>query len=202
MPRRLLVLLVGVCGILVPLGLEAQQELTRKEADSMDRKLAAILERGSATAAKTARALRTSFTEREVNAYFKFSAQPLMPTGVLDPRLTIGDGGQLQARAVVDLDAVRKSKQRGWTDPLAWVTGSVEVRAAGTLQALNGKGTFQLQSATLGGLPIPKSVLQELVSYYSRTPEDPQGFNLDKPFDLPHNIRQVEIQRGAATVVQ
>ena len=44
--------------------------------------------------------------------------------------------------------------------------------------------------------------VQELVSYYTRTPELPNGFNLDQPFELPHNIRQIDIQRGAATIVQ
>jgi hypothetical protein len=45
-------------------------------------------------------------------------------------------------------------------------------------------------------------LLQELVTYYTKSAEMPDGFNLDKPFDLPANIRQVEIQRGACTVVQ
>ena len=82
------------------------------------------------------------------------------------------------------------------------MTGRVELTAAGFLTAANGKGVFQLQSATLGGVPIPATVVQEVVSYYSKTPETPQGFDLDKPFDLPQNIRQVELQRGTATIVQ
>ena len=49
---------------------------------------------------------------------------------------------------------------------------------------------------------MPKALLQELVTYYTRSPELPNGFDLDKPFDLPANIRQVELQRGACTVVQ
>jgi hypothetical protein len=44
--------------------------------------------------------------------------------------------------------------------------------------------------------------LQELVSYYSRTPEMPDGISLDKPFVLPAAIQTVETRRGAATVVQ
>ncbi len=60
------------------------------------------------------------------------------------------------------------------------------------------RGTFALESATLGAVPVPKSLLQELVTYYTRSPELPNGFDLDKPFDLPANIRQVELQRGAA----
>ena len=108
----------------------------------------------------------------------------------------------MEARAVVDLDTVRKAKERQWSDLLSYVTGTVEVRAIGKLQAANGQGTFQLESATLGGVPMPKLLLQELVQYYSRTPDSPEGFNIDQPFTLPHQIRKVELQRGSAVIVQ
>ena len=45
----------------------------------------------------------------------------------------------------------------------------------GCLRTQNGQGRFELQQAAVSGVPIPKSVLQELVSYYSRTAEDPGG---------------------------
>jgi len=200
MSRRLLVLL-SLCGVMTMAGLHARQDFTRTEADSMGRKLTAIIERGNKPKPTTAKPVRTSFTDREVNAFFKFNTA-VMPVGVIDPQLTIVDGQQVRARAMVDLDAIRKSKERSWLDPLTYVTGKVELRAAGIVTSANGKGVLQLQSATLGGVPIPISVLQEVVSYYSKTPENPQGFDLTKPFDLPQNIRQVELQPGAVTIVQ
>jgi hypothetical protein len=199
---RPVLILTGLGGMLAAVALSASQELTKPEADSMDRKLTAIAERGIKTAPKNAKPIRTSFTEREANAYLKFFGPEVMPVGVLNPRVVIAQGGKLQARAVVDLDAVRKSRPRSMLDPMNLLFGTLEVFAAGTLQAANGRGTFQLESATLGAMPIPKALLQELVAYYTKSPEMPDGFNLDKPFDLPANIRQVEIQRGAATVVQ
>jgi hypothetical protein len=201
MTRRL-PYVVGLCSVLAAGVLAAAQELTRPEADSMDRKLAAIAERGTRVPSKNAKPVRTSFTEREANAYLKFHGQAVMPVGVQNPRVVIDQGGRLQARAIVDLDAVRKVKERGLLDPMNLLIGSVEIAAAGTLQAAGGKGTFQIESATLGVFPIPKALLQELVSYYTKSPEMPNGFDLDKPFELPANIRQVEIQRGALTVVQ
>jgi hypothetical protein len=168
----------------------------------MGRKLDGILARGmlAPAPARNVKAVRTSFTEREVNAYLKFYGE--VPAGLVDPRIYIGEGGRLDGRAIVDLDAVRKSRPRGWTDPLGYVAGSMEVRASGSLRTANGIGTFELHSATLGGVPLPKTLLQELVNYYTRTPELPGGFDLDKPFELPHNIRQIDIQRGAATIIQ
>jgi hypothetical protein len=201
MARRVLTV-AGLCGVVAAVTLSAAQELTRPEADSMDRKLTAIATRGIQPVVKNAKPLRTSFTEREANAYLKFHGPEVMPAGVGNARVAIDNGGKVQARAIVDLDAVRKSQPRGYFDPMNLLFGSVEVAAAGTLQAANGKGTFQLGSATLGALPIPKTLLQELITYYTKSPEMPNGFDLDKPFDLPANIRQVEIQRGSLTVVQ
>jgi len=168
----------------------------------MEQKLVAIATRGSVPPVANHAPVRTTFTEQEVNALFQYSQLVQMPAGVVNPRLSIADAGLLTGRAIVDLDAIRKSKERTMLDPLSYVTGSVEVTAIGTLKTANGQGTFDLQSATLGGISIPKSLLQELVSYYSRTPDTPNGFSLDKPFVLPAAIQAVETRRGAATVVQ
>jgi hypothetical protein len=112
------------------------------------------------------------------------------------------DGGRVDSKALVDLDMVRVSEKRGWLDPLAYVTGIVEVRTIGTFRGSNGKGVYVYESASLGGMPIPKSILAELVAFYTRSPETPNGIPLDAPFDLPHRIRNVELRRGMGTVIQ
>lgn len=186
----------------VPEVSSAQPELTRAEAESMGRKLDAIIERGSAPVPPAKKPVTTSFTEREVNAFFKFMGPQFMPTGVNDTQLTIGNDGHVRSRAIVDLNAIRKAQPRGWLDPLAWVGGSMEVKASGRVLGTNGKGVFQFESAYIAGVPVSKSVLQELVTFYTRSPELPNGFNLDEPFELPSNIRSVQTKVGAATVVQ
>jgi hypothetical protein len=185
--------------------LHGGQALTRTEADSMQRKLSAILTRGEtpvgARGARTA-PVRTSFTQREINAYLRYDGQPHIPVGVVDPQLTIAGPDRLEGHAFVDLDAVRKSKERSVLDPLAYVGGTMELRAIGALRTAKGMATFDLQSATLGGVAIPRSLLEELVAYYSRTPDMPEGFHIDKPFALPANIQAIEFQSGSATVIQ
>jgi hypothetical protein len=197
---------VGTCAVLIAAAVSlcaaGGQDLTQKDADSMQRKLSAILERGSLPAAAPTRAVRTSFTEREVNAYLKYDGLAHVPSGVVNPNVVIADGGRLEGRAIVDLDAVRKTNDSALLAIVAMFAGSVEVRAVGTLRTADGKGTFLFERATVAGFPVSKGVLQAIVSHYSRTPETPEGFNLDKPFDLPAAIRAVEMQRGAATVIQ
>lgn len=168
----------------------------------MSKKLDAIIARSTVPSGRARTPLRTSLTEQEVNSYFAVAGPTFLPDGVMNPQVTIDDGGRLRARAIVDLDKAAKPKDRSWFDPLAWVSGKVEMIASGTLRAANGSGTFGLESASLGGVPIPRSLVQEIVSYYSRTPDTPQGFDLDKPFPLPANIRSIETQRGTAVIVQ
>jgi len=199
--RRSIVL--SLCAILSGTPAAADQELTQREADIMAGKVSAILERGEIASTKNAAPLRTVFIEREVNAFFKFYGPSFMPTGVKNTLLAIEEGGRVRARAIADLDAVRLSQPRGWFDPAAYLLrGQLEVTAVGVLTTANGKGTFLIENTTLGGVSIPKSLLQTLVSHYTKTPEQPEGFNLDKPFDLPSKIRAVETKRGSATIVQ
>jgi len=192
-----LVASLAVCGA------ATVQQLTHGEADSLERKLTAVVARGSAAKpAGKGTPVRTSVSEREVNAYLKFNAKDQIPKGVVDPQVTLAGERRVSGRAIVDLDAIRTAQDRSWLDPAAYLTGSLELRATGLLQTANGKGTLQIESATIGGVPVPKSLLQELISHYSKSTDLPAGFDLDKPFDLPANIREVDIQRGAATIVQ
>jgi hypothetical protein len=72
----------------------------------------------------------------------------------------------------------------------------------GTLNATNGVAQFHLEQALVSAVPVPKALLQQVVSYYSRTPENPEGINLEAPFPLPVNIRQIETLKGQAIIVQ
>jgi hypothetical protein len=173
---------------------------TRHDADTMRQKVAAILQFGARPARQPR---RTLLTETELNAYLAFDSRQDLPAGVVQPSLTIPGSGRVSARAVVDLDAVRREKKpTSLLDPTSYLTGRLPVTATGTLTTRNGTGRFALESAGVAGLPIPKIVLQEIVSYYSRTPQNPAGLNIDDPFALPARIREIQVERGQAVVVQ
>jgi hypothetical protein len=173
---------------------------TKRDAESFKRKVDAITAFGESSS-KLPR--RTTVTENEVNAYFVFDAQPDLPRGVIDPSLTILGMGRVSARAVVDFDAIRKSTApKSSLDPTALLGGKLPVIATGVLEAANGVGHFQLESATLGGVPIPKLVLQQVLSYYSRTPSKSGGISLDDAFQLPSRIREIQLERGQAIIIQ
>jgi hypothetical protein len=178
----------------------ADQRGSKQDADMLKQKVASITSYGDHPSKQLR---RTAVTESEVNAYLGIDGPTQLPAGVVDPAVTILGTGRLSGRAVVDLDAVRRAKaSQSWFDPTNYLTGRLPVVATGRLQTSNGVGRFELESASVGGVPVPKLLLQEIVSYYSRTAENPSGINIDDPFSLPARIREIQVERGQAIIVQ
>lgn len=204
--------------------LVADARVSKADSDAMQRKILEIVQNsgvpavpsttrttpatGTAAPAGTVpRARQTPILEREVNSYLRYELREEVPAGVIDPLITIVGDGRVTGTATVDLDEVKKaqgsrSSSGGLFDPMSYVGGRLPVTATGTLQTQNGTGRFQLESASISGVPVPKTVLQQVVSYYSRTPENPSGLNLDDAFELPARIREIRVQPGQAIVVQ
>jgi hypothetical protein len=174
--------------------------LSREDATRLRLKVEAIERNGAAARPAV---LVTRVTEREVNAYLAFDAKDQLPVGLTEPRITVLADLSLSGTATIDLDAVRKERQaHGWLDPLTYLGGKVPVALAGRLTSSEGLARFSLDRATIGGLQVPKMLVQELVTFYSRTPDNPRGLNIDDPYPLPARIRQIEIRRGEAVVKQ
>jgi hypothetical protein len=174
--------------------------VSQQQADAFQQKVARIVQQGES---KSTSQRQTVVTEGEVNSYLRFRAGSQLPTGVTDPSVGILGEGKLNGRAVVDLDVIRQKKGTGgWFDPVSYLTGRLPVTASGTLHTQDGKGRFELASAEVSGLPIPKTFLQELVYYYTRTPDNPNGINIDQPFELPAEIQRIDVEKGRATVIQ
>ena len=175
--------------------------VSKQQADVFARKI--VLIQRQADQVERAGTRRTALTEDELNSWFAYQARPLLPAGVTDPKVTIIGGGRVAGQATVDLDAIAKKRSSGGTlDPWSYIGGRVPVNVVGTLHTRDGMGQFELQSADISGLPVPKTLLQEVVTYYSRTPENPRGVRLDDQFALPARIRQIEVAQGQAIVVQ
>jgi hypothetical protein len=191
---------VAIACLVFAAAIHADAPPSKRDADAFRQKIAAIADAGAAARAPTR---RTVVTQNEVNAYLAYDAATDLPAGVVNPSVSILDKGRLSATAIVDLDTVRKaSRPAGMLDPMSYLTGRLPITATGVLTTSNGVGRFELESATIGGVPVPKVVLQQIVSYYSRTPEHPGGVGLDDSFALPARIREIQVQRGQAIIVQ
>ena len=171
-----------------------------QDAESLDRKIQ-VIARHSTESPSQAR--RTTVSEREVNAYLRYRVSSELPAGVTEPSVTLAGDGRLGGRALVDLDQVRrKQSSGGWLDPMSYLTGKLPVTVTGVLVSQKGSAQFKLESAEVGGVPMPKTLLQEIVAYHTRSEAHPRGVSFEQPFDLPAEIDHIEIGRGQAVVVQ
>jgi hypothetical protein len=168
---------------------------SRPQSDSFAKKLA-IIKQHAAESPKSTR--RTTVTEGELNSWFVYRAPPLLPVGVKDPSVTVVGNGKLVGVVTVDLDDVGKSKSGAWNV----LGGRVPISLSGLLRTKDGRGWFDLQSASLSGVPVPKFLVQEIVSHYTKDADRPNGIRLDDPFDLPASIKQIDVGPGQAVITQ
>jgi hypothetical protein len=174
--------------------------LSQKDGDSLQRKIDAIHENGSG---KRPVPRKTPVTENEVNSYLAFNIKEKIPSGLTNPEITILAAGRLSGRVFVDIDDFKRNRNsKGVLDPLNYLSGKVPVTARGFLQTNEGRGQFHLESAEILRVPLPKPILEELVGFFSRSPERPNGIDIDAPFDLPAKIREIHAGRGEAVIVQ
>jgi hypothetical protein len=177
-------------GVLV----SAADVLTPQLADAFAKKIVLVQNQAEQ---KSAKDRPTTFTQAETNSYLKFQAGDLLPTGLTQPELTMLGQGRVSGKAVVDLDLVRKKQSTGgWFDPTSYLTGKLPVTASGRIVTADGKGRFELATAEVSGLPIPKSFLNQLVNFFTRTADNPKGSSLDDTFELPSNIRSIDVEQG------
>lgn len=200
---------VAVAAVVAVATASAADVYTRADSTRMRQKIDAIVQaervvHQARALSRTPAAVRTTpLTQREVNAYLRYDLAPQVPAGITEPVITIVGQGRLTGDAIVDLDAVsRANPPKGFFDPMRLLTGRLPVRVEGVLTTAQGTGRFALESATIAGVPVPKSVLQTLVSFYSRSETNPDGVGLDDPFALPAAIREIRVEPGRAIVVQ
>src|SRR5689334_2512532 len=191
---------LGILVFTVSFSTAAAPEISRKQGDSLARKIDAINENANA---KFATPKRTWITEPEVNSYLAFNIKEKIPRGLTQPQIRMVGNGQLAGRVLVDMDDFRRGRSSGGImDPMNYISGQVSVTARGVFSTQDGKGQFQLITAEMNGYPLPKPLVQELVRYFSRTANNPTGFNIDEPFNLPAKIREITVNPAESIVVQ
>ena len=189
-------LLLFLAGVAV----SATDVLTRQHGDAFAKKVVVVQNHANEGGNKP---LATSFTQVETNSYLKYNATELLPTGLTQPEITMHGQNRVSAKAIVDLDIVRKKQSSGgWFDPTSYLTGKLLVTAAGRVITGDGKGRVELESAEVSGVPIPKTFLNQMVNFFTRTEDNPRGSTVDDVFELPAKIKRIDSEQGRFTVHQ
>ena len=191
-----LVVVCGMAGTLVA----AADVLTPQLGNAFAQKVVVVQEHANAGVKKP---LATTFTQAETNSYLKYNAGDLLPTGMTQPMVTLIGKGRLSGQAVIDLDIVRqKTGSGGWLDPTSYLTGKLPVTASGRIITGDGKARFDVERAEVSGVPIPRSFLAQMVNFFTRTTDNPKGSSIEDTFEMPANIRSIDVESGRFTVHQ
>jgi hypothetical protein len=170
--------------------------VSRVEAASLDRKFEDLNERHRT--GRLSRGQSVVVTEGELNSYLNLGLGDRMPRGLSDVLVRF-EPERLHATAVLDLEKVRdKMPTLSPWSPLYWLSGQVPVLLRGRVLNDDGFASIDWEDVRVGNVPMPISLLQQIVSSTTRSADHPDGFDIRAPFPLPYSMRQVRIVLGRA----
>ena len=141
-------------------------------------------------------------TERAANGFLRFQGADRLPPGLTAPELRMAAGGRLTVTATVDLDAVREQQSPGRFNPLRYLSGSLPVTAVGSVRSARRTITIDIESAQVGSLSVPATLVAELVRIYTRSDQYPDGIDVSEPIPLPNGIDAVRVEPRRTVIVQ
>lgn len=194
---------INLAGILLALAVYGCSTIDKDKAsrdlrDQVQAKIDAVLANGALSRVATR---TTTFSENEVNAALAANLIEQIPKGIAGAQVRLLGDARIALRAVVDVDEFKRKRSKP-SGPLMFFGGKIPVLIRGELTAKDGQGTFKLQSAEANGIPLPRAMVLDLLATHTRSRNNPDGFNLEKPFELPANIRAVTVNAGEIIVVQ
>ena len=193
-------LLLGILALSLWTSSIVAVQLSKQAGDRLQHKINEITNNAAKVPATP---MKTIASEEEVNSYLAFNLREKIPRGLAHPEITIIGESWLAGRVLIDIDEFKRHRNpQGLMDPFNYISGTVPLTARGVLRTNQGRGQFELESAEMLGFPLPQPVVKELVAFFSHTPENPNGFDIDAPFNFPAKIREVVINKGEAVVIQ
>jgi hypothetical protein len=145
----------------------------------------------------------TRFTEAELNTILNGQIADWIPNGLSEPQVRLLGQDRFSLRVIVDIDEFKRRRKRPQSaGPLNFFSGKMPALIRGDITTKDGKGQFKLQSTEVNGIPLPRALALDLLSTYTKTRRHPEGFDIEKPFDIPAKIRQLHINTAEIVVIQ
>jgi hypothetical protein len=134
----------------------------------------------------------------ELNAYARIEAPKVVPQGLRNPRLELGQASATGS-ALVDFLKVRELGGPPPSRLLAWfLAGERPVRVKATIESGRRRATVTVQQVTVSGMTAGGAVLDFLISNFL-LPFYPQA-KIGQPFDLKHGVDRLEVSPAGVNV--
>jgi hypothetical protein len=138
------------------------------------------------------------FTSAELNAWVRVKAPMVVPEGLREPRLELGNG-TATGYAVVDFLKLRYASgvETNWLISKL-IQGEKRVMTTASIQSANGRATVHLVRVEIGGLAVSGATLDFLIDTFFR-PLYPDA-KIDEPFELSDRVERIEVTPAEARV--
>ena len=134
----------------------------------------------------------------ELNAYARTEAPKVVPRGLREPRLELGNGSATGS-ALVDFLKVRELSGSPPSRLLAWfLSGERPVHVTAKIASGRRRATVDVQQATVSGITAQGAVLSFLIANFL-LPYYPEA-KIGQPFDLKHGVEWFEISPAGVRV--
>ncbi len=138
------------------------------------------------------------FTAAELNAFARVQAREVVPEGLRQPKLQLGNG-TATGEALVDFLKLRHGagEQTNWLIAKL-IQGEKRVVASVEIQSARGRATVHVTRVEIGGLAVSGASLDFLINTFL-LPLYPNA-KIDEPFALAHGVDRIEVTPAAARV--
>ncbi len=137
--------------------------------------------------------------ETDMNAYLASEIAKRERKDVEHLSVKMNDENRFITLLTVNLDKV-DIKADGMTKTLfrTFLRGTQTIEMDGKLTTDKGKGTYEVQSATMNGVPLPATLVNAIISAVGKQQDPP--FDPTEPFDLPYKIQTIVVSSGKTTI--
>jgi hypothetical protein len=137
-------------------------------------------------------------TAAELNAWARVKAPMIVPEGLREPRLELGNG-TATGYAMVDFLKLRHAAgiETNWLISKL-IQGEKRVMASATIESANGRATVHLLRVEIGGLAVSGATLDFLIDTFFR-PLYPDA-KIDEPFELADRVDRIVVTPAEARV--
>lgn len=140
-----------------------------------------------------------TFSAAELNAWGRYKVPQVVPAGVRQPRLELGNG-TATAYALVDFVKVRQGLGQSTNWLLAnLIEGEKRVEVRARIESGNGRATVHLLRVEIGGLAVSGTTLDLMIRTFF-LPFYPNA-KIDEPFELAGGIDHIDVAPARARAV-
>ena len=179
---------------------QAQEVPSEEHIDSvMAAKVASIKEYGLRETESSSE-MSTRFSEEEIARFLSDSNH--MPNSVRDIEIALARDNRFIASSVIDLDRIEVPRSDDLLNPMNYLQGQLPMVMEAKVYSETGRGRLEIERVELAGIELPDVLVREMIAKYTRSANNPDGWDIDAFYVFPYRIEEVRVDSGEVIVVQ